>query len=189
MWSLFVKSISVPWVNTDTKEILLCHSYFPRHCDKGKYSEKSKLRKKGLFWLMAGNCSPSWWESDDGRNLGQWSHCICSQDADQTVNAGLSSFSYSPEAQPMKWCQPHLGWVFLPQLIKKISHRHTLNNPSQVSLEACLLGGCRSCQVDNQHWVTYCYFYYLFYLFHSHICLLAIFFFFSIFQHSQGNYV
>lgn len=102
---------------------------------------------------MAGNCSQSRWESDDDRTLGQLVTLHLQSGCRANGDAGLSSLSYSPEAQPMKWCQPHIGWVFLPQLIKKTSHRCTLNNPSQVSLEACLLGGYRSCQVDNQHWV------------------------------------
>lgn len=107
----------------------LCISYLSCFCDKDSEG------RKGLFGLIYCRYDPSWQGMHDGRRGGR-SHHIHRPEAERwmLVLRSLSSFSFTPEAQPMWGCCPQLRWIFSLQ-------------PNQ-SFIACLLHP-RSCQVDN----------------------------------------
>lgn len=55
-------------------------------------------------------------------------------------------------SQPRDWCHPQqVDLTTSTNLIKVIQKQSSIDNLSQIYMEACLLGDSRVCQVDHQH--------------------------------------
>lgn len=90
-----------------------CISYFSWCRDK--ISDKSHLRRRGLFWLTVGRYPPLFWSY---RGRGSWSLCIHSQETEGDEGSCSATVLRCVESgtQPVGWYHPHWMWVFPARL-------------------------------------------------------------------------